>query len=262
MLNSAELNPSDWDAYIVTEAKSFNFITCWSQQHYSFDIFITPFQVRLWAALLLSTAGMALFLNAYVRKWHTAIYHTGFSGTLLLVAYLFDDSIPISKAVGRKTAFRFALGIWLLVSVIIVQGYIGILITSISSPFPHTSVQGFDQLTKLICDYGPSNTTKNPCPAKFMYNHSLYRTYGNRTLDPGTDFRIMSRMKILHSTPWTASRIQELGFWKEVTAFARKLNSSLERFPLFDFIRNNKLEKLNALRKDYPEPVIIEKVMK
>lgn len=62
-------------------------------------------------------------MNVYVRIWHSRVFHsTGFSGTLILVAYLFDDSVPISKAVGQKTPFRFALGIWLLVSVIIVQG--------------------------------------------------------------------------------------------------------------------------------------------
>lgn len=74
-------------------------------------------------------------------------------------------------------------------------GYIGVLITFLSSPLPLTSISTFHQLSNLGCNYSPLNSSvpvENPCPRDVWYNATFYRNRGNRKFEVGKDFKIAS----------------------------------------------------------------------
>lgn len=120
-------------------------------------------------------------------------------------------------------------------------------------------MKGFDQLTKLVCDYYPVDTKYgNPCPERIANNCTLYKTYGNRSWDSDTDFKVMSKIKsISFSTPAIAARRYPLSWIPNYTEFHRKLVYSLARLGLAFVTNNNNLQNFNALLEDDTKPVII-----
>ncbi|OXA39169.1 hypothetical protein Fcan01_26193 [Folsomia candida] len=161
-------------------------------------------------------------LNLYVRFVYPKLHeNSGFSALLLYAAYLLEESLPVYSILFNDRNFRIGFGTWLLVSVVITQGplcapveltnrfwviqslnnrsqclgYIGVLITFLSSPLPLTSISTFHQLSNLGCNYSPLNSSvpvENPCPRDVWYNATFYRNRGNRKFEVGKDFKIAS----------------------------------------------------------------------
>lgn len=86
-------------------------------------MFLTPFDFKLWVALVTFTIGLVLILSLYVRIRYPDIWTgTGFSPGLLFVSHLLEEALPIYSRLGCDIAFRLGFGIWLLLSVVFTQG--------------------------------------------------------------------------------------------------------------------------------------------
>ncbi|OXA42838.1 hypothetical protein Fcan01_22407 [Folsomia candida] len=73
---------------------------------------------------------------------------------LLYISTIFDRPITVPRKLGDNTHFRIIFGIWMLLLLILTNGYLGLSIKSITANLEAKSVSRFDQLTKPGCSLG------------------------------------------------------------------------------------------------------------
>lgn len=71
---------------------------------------------------------------------------------LVVISILLEKPTDISRQIGYFSSFKFLIGFWLLLVPILTNGYVGLSITTISSPLEAKSVTTFNQLTKPGCE--------------------------------------------------------------------------------------------------------------
>lgn len=137
---------------VVIDSLSYKFLTCYSEKHLSFELYIMPFEPNLWMALIASIVTLATIMQVFLRLTKRADGPIYFSPLLFIFSSLCEESMPIENQLERKKFFRLALGSWLLVSVILTNCYNGLMITELNAPLPGWHPQLF---TDLICSSRP-----------------------------------------------------------------------------------------------------------
>lgn len=170
----------------------YNFITCWSETPFTFQLLIPPFQTECWIAVCLTATILTLLIVEYVKFLYPNLQGP-FSAQLLIIAAFFEKSLPWPKTLLCSTSFRISMGIFSVVSIVLTQGYVGVLITALSSAFPPTRVTTFDKLTTPVCNYDTRNLTgSNRCPSHIWVDTEFEQLFGSRPFSDVTDFKIFS----------------------------------------------------------------------
>ncbi|OXA36907.1 hypothetical protein Fcan01_28337 [Folsomia candida] len=190
-----------WEEMLFFNTPGFNFITCWSQTPFRFQILLSPYQIECWIAVCMTTLILTLLFRLYVKMFHP-ILKGPFTAQLILIASLFEKSVPWPNTLLHPTSFRISIGLVSLVSIVLTQGYIGVLITSLSSPFPPIRITHFDNLTTFVCNLGCKGvSTSNTCPRN-IWNDSnglIKKLYGSRIFDNEKDFKIFAISQIKYN---------------------------------------------------------------
>ncbi|OXA39966.1 hypothetical protein Fcan01_25302 [Folsomia candida] len=141
--------------YVVTINQGFSFMTCFSREELSFKIFLKPFEPEVWIVLLLTivvvgTVYVVILVSRLNWDWLQAVSFA----QLAVISIVLERPVDVDRKIARISAFKFMIGFWALLYPILSNGYLGLIITSISSPLESRSVTQFYQLTKPGCDWG------------------------------------------------------------------------------------------------------------
>lgn len=124
----------------TTKWTGHQFLSCYSQKYISFQFYLTPFQPEVW--------GMLIFSGILVVSFISCVQKCGgsFSSWVLILATIFEESIPVPPKMEKQTHFRLIMATWTLMSLILVNCYNGLMITELNSPFKGASPHTFSDL--------------------------------------------------------------------------------------------------------------------
>lgn len=74
------------------------------------------------------------------------------------------------------------------------SGYIGVMITSLLSPFPVRSIESFDQLTTPVCSLNQSSTSVEGCPKNMWTNSTFHKNRAFRKFRKEQHFHVLSSL--------------------------------------------------------------------
>ncbi|OXA37321.1 hypothetical protein Fcan01_27892 [Folsomia candida] len=141
--------------YVTTMKQGYSFMACFSREELSFKIFLQPFEFPVWAALLFTlTIIVTVFVVILINTLQWGPLEATSFAQLAVIGILLEKPIDTGRTIGRISAFQFLFGFWGLLAPTLSNGYLGLSITSISSPLESTSVTRFKQLSKPGCDWG------------------------------------------------------------------------------------------------------------
>ncbi|OXA49053.1 Glutamate receptor 4 [Folsomia candida] len=130
---------------IFTHVEGYKFLTCHAEPYISFDFYLSPYQTELWVVLGISICTIIAIMTL-VHNFHRPEEKQPFSAWLFVLASLFEETGFLSSKIERATFFRILIGIWSIMSVILTNGYNGIMISELNSPRQLSHPENFEDL--------------------------------------------------------------------------------------------------------------------
>jgi hypothetical protein len=191
-------------ALIVIGMEGQKFLTCYYRRTVSFRFYMEPFQRDLWITLAFTSFMMAFLLHFYILKFHKSKM-LKFSPYLFILSTITDDNCAMPGGLAREPVIRIALGPWFLMTVVLVNAYVGLVITGLTSPLPKESVDSFSNLTKM--QFNPEQIARGLLWTQKLHNYELnlnlknvleeenfFAASGTRKFDSEIDFKIYSSL--------------------------------------------------------------------
>lgn len=121
-------------------------------QGFSFDVLLKPFEPKVWLCFALISL-LAMFFVGIILKYQLnwGYIESVIFSKVLFLSTIFDRPTAIPKKLENNTHFRILFGIWMMLLLILTNGYLGLSIKSISANLEAKSVTRFDQLAKPGC---------------------------------------------------------------------------------------------------------------
>jgi hypothetical protein len=189
-------------SFIVVGVEGQKFLTCYHEQMISFRFYLAPFERDLWIVLAFSTLLIAVLLHIFIVKFHKSKM-LKFSPYMFILSTITDDNCAMPGGLAREPVIRIALGPWFLMTVVMVNAYVGLVITGLTSPLPTESVDSFSKLTKM--HFNPEQIARDLISSRnaHVYNYEmkmmnimdeerLFASNRTREFNPEIDFKIYS----------------------------------------------------------------------
>jgi hypothetical protein len=189
-------------SYIVVGVEGQKFLTCYHEETISFRFYLAPFERDLWIVSAFSTLLIAVLLHIFIVKFHKSKM-LKFSPYMFILSTITDDNCAMPGGLAREPVIRIALGPWFLMTVAMVNAYIGLVITGLTSPLPTESVDSFSQLTKM--HFNPEQIARSHISSRnghvcnneikmmnIMDEERLFASNRTREFNPEIDFKIYS----------------------------------------------------------------------
>lgn len=138
-----------YSSTVVTGSKNVHFLTCNSKTESSLNLYAKPFDGVTWTGVGLSalvvTVSLKLISVEQAKLGGMAKCRNGLDTFILLywvIGTLLEQIETVGMKVGRYSAFRILVGVWILVCTVMTHGYRSLIIMSLNSPlglvFPDT----------------------------------------------------------------------------------------------------------------------------
>lgn len=140
-----------YDPVVTTGYSGYQFLTCHTQSIFTLEFYIKPFQPEIWLGLFLCLGLLTFIMTVWMPFKFEKEQETRrgtFSPWIYLLASIFEESASVPSIIEIQYFFRIVLGFWSLVSVVLTNGYNGIMIEDFVAPVKHQPPQ---QFTDLIC---------------------------------------------------------------------------------------------------------------
>lgn len=136
---TASWKPVEVAAYdsspLIVTYLGWKFLTCYSNTYLSFSFYTAPFQVEVWCGIFVTVATLILVLVLF-QKYDDSDDTSYLSPWLFILANMLEESGSIPRSMEKKAFYRYTLGSWVLMSVILTNCYNGLMITSLNAPLP------------------------------------------------------------------------------------------------------------------------------
>lgn len=130
-------------------------MTCYSREELLFQILLKPFRMEVWIVLVSTFVIIgAVFVSILTNELKWGYLEAMSFAQLVVISIALEKPTDISIRIGRISAFKFLFLFFVLLVPVLTTGYLGLSITSISSPLESRSMTKFDQLTKTGCEVG------------------------------------------------------------------------------------------------------------
>ncbi|OXA38697.1 hypothetical protein Fcan01_26515 [Folsomia candida] len=237
----------------------YQFLTCYVEPYISFYFFLAPFQPELWAGLAIS---VVTILTVMTTVHHYRSEKEPFSVWLFILATLFEETGRLPRKMEKTTFCRLSLGIWCLMSVILTNGYNGIMILELNAPrkvfhpdnFDHLRcLNQFDDAVKLINKYGwinPDEAEKTVADPHIIIGYQAFWRFNNENLQ--LLMREPDRVVDLNTTNVSYNCYQLLSAFHSNTGF--------ENLPDFLLLLLKLAFELVDLRDENPQTNISQKM--
>ncbi|OXA48523.1 hypothetical protein Fcan01_16423 [Folsomia candida] len=124
----------------------FEFFSCFKETFISFEFYVNPFQKEVWTALLISIFTVLTSIYLYLKVSLDG-GNISLSPWLFVLSTLFEEPPTISnRKLEAHFMFRFVLGSWCLVAVILTNCYNGLMITDLNAPLSSIKPENFGDL--------------------------------------------------------------------------------------------------------------------
>jgi len=122
-----------------------SFLTCYHFPIVTYAFYLSPFELEqdVWMAFLVFCTLMCILLKVIIFIGFGNHKFFGLSAFLFVLSTIMDDSCGMPNQLKRSWKIRFLFGPWFLTSVVLVNGYIGLAISSLTTPFKLKSVDFF-----------------------------------------------------------------------------------------------------------------------
>jgi len=238
---------------IPLETYSWSFLTCYHEPLIPFKFYTDPFQIELWVAFLIAGLTLLISLHCVIRFIFGKAKFTSMSLLLFLLATVSDDSCDLPEAVQKNVPIRIMLSPWYLSTVVIVNAYMGLVISNLLSPFPLKSISTFTELAEI--KYTESDIRKNFLWQQ-VYNKEEFNQVKLKNLPP--NFRVINENESvlnreqnfeIYSSPssmvefydGTSSHLKHMflqSFGRALTLFASKQIGNFYEFSGIDFFES------------------------
>jgi len=169
--------------------------------------YVSPFQRPLWVCFTVSVIVMGVFWSLvykYKYKSESPQKTSSYSLFLFLISTLTDDSCGLPAWFNKNLSFRLSFTTWFLATLVLVNGYIGVLISELTSGFEKESVHSFANLSKqqysyeeiakefLWCRMRNCKSRSLEWNKKYELNSNREDCFKSRDFDEREDFRLLS----------------------------------------------------------------------
>lgn len=123
----------------------YQFLTCYTEPYITLGFYLTPFQPELWLVLVITIA-ILIAVMTLCQRFLGLLKQQTFSAWLYVLASLFEETGSIPTWIEKHTFFRILLGVWGILTVVLTNGYNGIMISELNSPRAQSYPVSFNQL--------------------------------------------------------------------------------------------------------------------
>ncbi|OXA40324.1 hypothetical protein Fcan01_24986 [Folsomia candida] len=163
---------------IQTDVERYHFLTCYAEPYITLHFYLSPFQPEIWVVLA-TTVSAIIVLGTLVQSSFSLLKQQSFSTWIYVLGSLFEETGFMPSRIEKHTFFRILLGTWGIMSVVLTNGYNGIMISELNSPRRQFHPESFNQLDcnstfKIVQKYGNakeinlSESTKEQIKAESM----------------------------------------------------------------------------------------------
>jgi hypothetical protein len=209
---------------VVLGIHGYKFLTCYHVPSITFRFYVDPFQPELWITFAFTSLVIAVLLHIFVLKYHKSEILHAFHPYFFMLSTITDDSCGMPSTLARQTVVRIGLGPWFLMTVVLVNAYLGLVITGLTSPFPLESVKSFADLTKM--HFSPKEIARGLIWSRNYADdldafiqaekECFFDIPKTREFDPEVDFQIYSSLNEMEIIP----------LWNEISEKYTELNVS------------------------------------
>jgi len=139
--------------FVPTSSGAFNFITCFSFPGYSLYAYTYPFDCLSWILIMFCLMFLSLFV--YVISDPKIKSSNNSIDWLIFYAVLLENSFQVNRNLEKQLWFRICLFTWLTMSIVLSNGYVGVGISSVTSPVSLTSISSFEETIPSCPHYDP-----------------------------------------------------------------------------------------------------------
>jgi len=146
ILSHGERIPKDKE-FLFLEQAAHSFLTCYSIPVISVKFFVTPFETWVWGCFVLSLTAVMILWIKISQAYCGAEKSKPFSLLFLMISSVTEDCVGIPNGLSQILAFRCSFVAWSLATIVLVNGYIGVLITGLTTRFDAKSISRFSELS-------------------------------------------------------------------------------------------------------------------
>jgi hypothetical protein len=163
------------------------FLTCHSKPILSFHLYVNPFDYEVWLGILLLAIVIGCLLSSLIRidfQENSISFNVG----LYLLSTLIDESFSVPDSLRNLQAFRWAIGLWTLMAVVLSNGYVSLVISELNSPMKSEKLEFYED---VACPWNSYNASKPVADfqtgvlstVEHLRFYWLYKDMMNTTLD-------------------------------------------------------------------------------
>jgi len=131
--------------YYPIQTSSFGFLNCmFKTRSVDFVVYMKALEIEVWILL-----GLSLLVSWTYLQILFHIKKIAENGLLLLYSYLLEHGYHICKKLEGQRAFNIFLTIFLLMGIVLSNGYKGIVITGVTAPLQETRISTFEEVVAL-----------------------------------------------------------------------------------------------------------------
>jgi hypothetical protein len=130
-LSSEYVFPLGTDNFVLIDDVAGNFLSCYTTPVLRFEMYVQPFEWKLWLCIGSCLSAIALFIYIYNRNQELS---PSFSPFFFFASTLFEEPYSVPTALWNDSKFKTITTAWLLTSIIFTNLYTGHVITELSVP--------------------------------------------------------------------------------------------------------------------------------
>jgi hypothetical protein len=111
------------DRFVVMDEIETNFLSCYSTPVLRFEMYVKPFDLKLWISIVTVLTTISVFIYVYNLKNNLS---PSFSPFFFFVSTLFEEPYSVPTALWNDSRFKILTIVWLLTAVIFTNLYTGI----------------------------------------------------------------------------------------------------------------------------------------
>jgi hypothetical protein len=119
------------DSFVLIDDFASNFLSCYTTPVLTFEMYVQPFELKLWLCIGSCLLAIALFIYIYNRNQELS---PSFSPFFFFASTLFEEPYSVPTALWNDSKFKIITAAWLLTSIVFTNLYTGHVITELSVP--------------------------------------------------------------------------------------------------------------------------------
>jgi hypothetical protein len=128
--------------HVLVDNTETGFLSCYSTPKLKFQMYLQPFHLEVWIALVLCCSSITVIIGLYNRQFNIS---QSFSPFFFFFSTLLEEPYSVPSKLWNSRVFKSFTATWLLTAMLFTNLYIGLMITDVVAPLKGDVLKTFNQ---------------------------------------------------------------------------------------------------------------------